>query len=539
MGVKSEMMVISRWRVNGRGALMLGFLFLGLFALSAAPTFLWSDSSKLALYVHDRVLGGTGFEKHFMHTWFGLLFSYLPVGFAYSQNLLSAFFGALTVVGWYAVLRGYGIERVPAGLTAASVGVSHLFWLYSSINETYTMVTFFMVAVWWCIQRWTETGGIRWLFIAATLSGMGFANHGMFLLFLPAFFMMMANKSRFRASLREWTGRLAILVTGFMLGAFPIFIIPLIQSEGLRVIFEGLMKTISEHTQYYMGGIRKFIREVTRFPFYLAYQYPGVGFFILIGGVVHGWRSLNRWHRYAVSWLVVVPMGFALRYFLQRQFAMLIPVFLVLSLFLAYGIRVLLDRYRHNQWAPLVLGVLLVGLPPFIYAATYQVARHLDIPLPIRRLPYRDTYRYFLFPPKWMERGAEHYVNDAFRQARRNAVILSDFNPGMALLYAQKVRGDRPDLTLDIRIDTWIHRYGDPAPAIIRYLKTQVIDRGRTVYLADRWPAYYRPSVIRRCFKLIQTGGPLWEVVPKQSGNAGPCLNKLLEMLNQKAVTDE
>ena len=534
------MKFISGWRVNDRGPFILGSLFFGFFALSTAPTFLWSDSAKLALYVHDRVLGGTGFEKHFMHTWFGLLFSYLPVGFASSQNLMSAFFGALTVAGWYVVLRGYEIERIPAGLTAASVGVSHLFWLYSSINETYTMVTFFMVGVWWCMQRWIKTCRNRWLFFAATLSGMGFAVHGMFLLFLPAFFMMMASSGRnFRAPWPKWLGRLVILIAGFILGAFPIFIYPFFQNETLWMIIEGLLRTTSEHTRYYMGGMRKFLREILRFPLYLAYQYPGIGFFILVGGVIHGWRSLNRWHRYAISWLIVVPMGFALRYFMQRQFAMLIPVFLVLSFFLAHGIRVFLSRWRHYRRAALVLGMLLVGLPPFMYATTYQIARQLHIAFRIRRLPYRDTYRYFLFPPKWMERGAERYVLDAFRQAKKGAVILADFNPGVALLYAQKVRGFRPDLTVDIRIDTWIHRYGDPGPAIIRYLKERIIDEGRTVYLADRWPAYYRPDMIEQCFKLIQTGGPLWEVIPKRPENTGTCLHRRVEKFKQQAMTDE
>ena len=85
----------SAWNLHERLTSSIVFLAaLVLYILTLAPSYVWGDSTKLLFYVLEKefVGLGTGFGTHPFHNVLGYVFSYLPVSFAYSQNLLSAFF---------------------------------------------------------------------------------------------------------------------------------------------------------------------------------------------------------------------------------------------------------------------------------------------------------------------------------------------------------------------------------------------------------------------------------------------------------------
>ena len=67
---------------------------LALYIVTLAPSYVWGDSTKLLFYVLEKkfVGLGAGFGTHPLHNVLGYAFSLLPLPFAYSQNLLSAFF---------------------------------------------------------------------------------------------------------------------------------------------------------------------------------------------------------------------------------------------------------------------------------------------------------------------------------------------------------------------------------------------------------------------------------------------------------------
>ncbi|MEW6456584.1 MAG: DUF2723 domain-containing protein [Acidobacteriota bacterium] len=123
---------------------ILTFLF---YLKTLAPTFLWSDSSKLCLFVKNKEIFSFSHGIHPAHTILGILFSYLPFDLAYSQNLMSAFFSSFALALFYLLCRELiGSPRV-AFITSLTLSVSHTFWLYSVINETYSLLIFSLTLI--------------------------------------------------------------------------------------------------------------------------------------------------------------------------------------------------------------------------------------------------------------------------------------------------------------------------------------------------------------------------------------------------------
>jgi hypothetical protein len=484
---------------------------LALYLFTLAPTYLWSDSAKLALFVHERQFAASGFEAHAMHAVLGYLFSLLPLSLAASQNLMSAVFAAGAVFLAFCILRtgvggpGSSVPAPAAFLASGSLAVSHLFWHYAVINESYAPLTFFLASGLFLAQKWRGSREPKWLFLLALSSGMGFSMHGMTALFAPGLLVLLWNDEfgRFAAS---WRALVAAAL--FFVGAAPSFLLPLFGGASAAEVIGAFTGSLSGHYKMYSLGLGHWIKQLALHPFYLLYQFPTAGLPLAVWGLKGTWRS--RFSA-ATALLWAATVLFAAKYFLQRQFAMLIPSFFIVSLWLGVG----LGRYwRPGEWRKwAVLFLLLCVAPPFFYHGVYRLCRargfHLSF---VRTLPCRDTERYFLVPGKGRETGARDYAESCFRQAAPNSVILCDFNPGMALVYAQEVLGARKDVEIVMAVDDWVHKSPDPGEEVLKYLRRRVKEEKRTVYLADVWEAYYFASRVRREFTLDPEGGSLWRV---------------------------
>jgi|GEM_PF-949225 len=518
--MKEEKLALSLLKeLHRRPGLLLGLFAFTVYLLTLAPSYLWSDSAKLAIYVYERNFVGVGYEFHPLHTLLGYVFSLLPLPLAYSQNVMSAFFAAGTLYFLFIMLRTETGDPVAAALACSALAVSQLFWLYAVINETYSLVTFFLVLILFLSLKWAREKRAYLLYLIAFLFGMGFANHAMTALFLPGTVLLLWDKKLPRLNLRLFF-KMTLAVISFLMGASPVFLLPLFEGMTLSALLSELMETTHGHYGTFMQGFSKLIREILRYPLYLLYQFPTIGVWIggygFIGSVRDKFRLILSTF---TIWLAVLL--FACQYFLQRQFAMLIPSFVIFSIWIGLGISLLGQRYpaRRTLRTVGILFVLLCMLPPWIYYGTYRLAETIQLDLSfVRKLPYRNTYRYYLFPPKNLETGAEEYVEDSFKQAREGAIVLTDFNPGAALLYGQKVLGRRKDLRILVMVDDWVHHGGNSPQGILGFLRTKVGEKDRPIYLSDNWEEYYHASVLEKEFILKQEGGPLWEVLKKEDG---------------------
>jgi hypothetical protein len=147
------------------------------YALTLAPTVVWGDSAAISLAsLHGSVRLGTAGD-HPLFILVAHFFTLFPGDPARNVNFASAMFGALTVALVYRCARQLTAGRLPAVIGAASLCVSHAFWLHSVIAEVYTANAFFLTATLTLLLDWHQRRQGRWLAAAGTVFVVGLTNH--------------------------------------------------------------------------------------------------------------------------------------------------------------------------------------------------------------------------------------------------------------------------------------------------------------------------------------------------------------------------
>jgi len=110
---------------------------------------------------------------------------------AYVINLMSAFFGILTVGLLYAII--YHFIRIP--FLSASVALlfawGQTFWSQAIIAEVYTLHTFMVALILFLFTLWLERKAISTLYLIPFFIGLACTNHQLAILVLPAFIYML------------------------------------------------------------------------------------------------------------------------------------------------------------------------------------------------------------------------------------------------------------------------------------------------------------------------------------------------------------
>ena len=478
----------------------MGFLLLVLFSvlywITLAPTVLWGDSAKLSVYVKEMYFASDPVGNHMLHTLFGKLFSFLPVGdFAYRQNLMSACFGIATLVVFYSVMGELLRDRMAAFLALLCLGISHTFWLVSVINESYSLFTFLFVSGLFLWFRWEKTGRSRYLYLHFFLMGLSFLNNllGGFT-FLMTFLLLVSSPQGRRWS-ASWKGIFGFLL--FLVALSPIAVLSVTQTAVKPGVYAWFLRP------------KGLLHELIFYPAYLFYQFPLFGF---IAGFI-GLKVLFRERRqlfWSLSILFVLDIMFASTYMRQRRFFLFLPSYLAFTVWIGFGIREMSSRLRHSP--VLLRGSVVCGtilLPILIYLGLPPLAErfHLDL-VRGRQLAFRDNNRFYLNPVKRDEFGPRDYGLKALEVAKPNSLIIGDFTPAMVLLYYQVVEGQRPDVSIETKIDQYVR---SPQKREELYATISKELKKRPVYIADNEESYYRVRELKRRFDVVPWG-PLWEI---------------------------
>jgi len=72
----------------------------------------------------------------------------------------------------------------------------------------------------------------------------------------------------------------------------------------------------------------------------------------------------------------------------------------------------------------------------------------MEFNLGIRKIPFRNTYTYFIFPSKRNYTGTIKYVTEISKIAEKDSIIVTDSTIGNAIKAAQLVYGIRKDLLI-------------------------------------------------------------------------------------------
>ncbi len=469
-------------------------LYLG----TLAPTFLWSDSAKLAIFVQEYDFYGFGHGYHPLHTILGILFAKLPFELAYTQNLMSAFFAAAALFILFYLQRELGLSPKISLLGCILLSLSHSFWLYSVINETYSINAFFIILILFLAVKFRKTRKQVFFCLTYLFSGLALYNHTISILLVPTTIILTFFQNRLQFK------KILLALFFFLAGLSPLFLVPLLKL-GFTRFSQAIFSDTSGHFLTFFE-LKKTIKETSKFPFYLLYQFPS---FAALAGIIGFKKLLKKDPCLTISLLVffLINTFFAFTYFLQRQFALLIPSYLVFSIWIMIGLNhpYLEERVRSKKIFGLFLYLSIVVMPLATYYAFPTVYKNSALKIiNIRQLPYRDSIRYFFLPDKRWEYSAQTYVREVFDRADKSAVIITDFNPGMALIYCQKIFGQRPDITIPDFIDPIIHSSPDPVRDLTRIVEKYI--HSRPLYLSDRYEPYYYVRQLGQFYRLAAVG---------------------------------
>ena len=200
---------------------------------------------------------------------------------------------------------------------------------------------------------------------------------------------------------------------------------------------------------------------------------------------------------------------FACRYTIVDRFAFFLPFYCIVAMLIGLGAHEFVNWGSPHR--PLLGGAsptLLLAfavLPVAVYAVAPGLAQRMRLSLGTRQdIPYRNDYEYFLRPWRTGYTGAERFAREALEGVEPNAVICADTTTVAPLLYAQEVKGLRPD----VKIVTGVAR-SPGAPRVEEQTLGSLLEQ-RPVYTVSRQPGYC-PAFILDKYQLAEAG-VLWRI---------------------------
>lgn len=344
-------------------ALVLGFFVL--YALTAQRGIGWGDSAEFQDWVlnwTDWICGPHFSNAHPLYVWLCRRVASTP----FQVTLVSSFFGALAVGGFYLCSRRFSLALV--------FGLSHMLWWNSCLAEVQTMSLAFTAFETALFLRFLRTNGVGTFAALALLGGVHLEVHNFALLSAPVF--AAAFFVRFRGRRLLWAIPFAALGA---LGASG-----WLYAAATRGLSDVLFGAYGEK----VAGFCPTNLTLTAFNFALA----GLSLFT---PVVIGWwtrkdataDSASRETGWMLALLTVNAL-FWVRYFVPDQATFMLP-----TLFFAFQ---LVSRASLRRDRVLALMAMQLVLPLFFY----QVLIQLPVPDWKTRHEGRKDAAYFALPWK-------------------------------------------------------------------------------------------------------------------------------------------
>ncbi len=427
-------------------AALVGLLCGALYLRTLAPTAMWYDMAEMAAAAyHLGIIHHTGYP---LYALLGKLFTFLPVGdIAYRVNLMSAVFATGTVVVVFFIVWDVTGRRLAASLAALTLGVSSTLWANATLAESYALNAFLVALISYLLLTWQRRGRpgtLRWAFYVL---GLGMGNHHLIQFFAPAMLVYWGAVHWDRQRRLPW--RELLPLAGLFLAGFAINLyLPLRSLQKptmmwadasdwrtfLKMITVGMQSSSvlqAPTANVVVARIR--LKTAVLFP---LYEFTAVGLALALWGAVRLWQENRPFLLYALVGSVLT-MGMILIYGIHNIFQYFLPIYVLMAIWLGVGCAALIGWVE--RWAarpvrgagpisvasvPLLLGLLLLGLP------TYLVARDFSV------LDRSQDY------------SAYDYARYLALRLEPNAHVLADFWAWAPLAYYQTIGGWRPDVEL-------------------------------------------------------------------------------------------
>ncbi len=355
-----------------------------------APTVYGLDSAELTLGAY--ALGLVHSPGYPLYLLIGHLFSLLPVGdIGYRLNLMSAFFGALTIALLYQLLLHLTRRSLVSLSASLLLAYSFFFWSPSLMAEVYSLHVFLMAALMLILVTWQQRQDGRWLYLFAFLFGLGLGNHPSMLLLLPGFlYWLLAHGRRPSLRARQLPGMLVLFVLGLSVYLYlPLRYAAQARAAGAMQIQAGswqeIVNTISGRAFWglvfaYRGP--EIWAQVADYLYCLWGNFLGVG---LLFGLVGCVAAFRRWRHLTIALALIFLANavFFIGYGAADKRIMFLPTYLVWAVWIGLGYDRFADRADSlaqeasglERW-PRAVQVLFPGLALVALIVNFQ---HADL----------------------------------------------------------------------------------------------------------------------------------------------------------------
>ncbi len=417
-------------------AFVLSTLTLMVYAFTAAPGVALADAGDFLNGV--LTLGIVHPPGYPLYTVLGHLFSLLPFGeSAYRVNLFSALWGSLCLGVVFLILRILSIERIHAVFASLFLGFTTVFWSKTGVAEVYSFNGFLIACIVLGILSYNRDKKKNQLYLVFLTTGLALSNHYPLVILSGLGLVFLLDRN----DLRTGDFFKGLLFLGLGLTPYLYLFIqasnPELQySFGKPSTFGMVLDHIArKHYAIDYGGTvwDKFPLAFTFLKaIFTNFLFAGV---FLVCGITFSF--LDRWpYRYpfliaalgpslGVIALLTFPNEAQYRGMMAEYW---LPSFLFLSVFLAFGLKTLMNRYIRQKWLhlPIFLAILV-----FQMALNFSGASHHN------------------------DRLADIWGRELLNSLPRNAKLIFCGQGTFPLYYLQLIENVRPDVKMYDRNSFW------------------------------------------------------------------------------------
>jgi len=488
--------------------MIVSFIF---YYFTLAPSVIWGDSAKLSILSNKMYLDFMP-GSHSLHNLIGYYWGLLPFNdYAYGQNMLSAVFSSITVGIIYIIVFKLTKSILSSIVSSLVITVSHTFWLFSVINESYSLLFLILCLTLLEAIIWNEKRYNIHIFMVFLLLALGICNHYLTTIFLPTFIIYFIIQNP--KLLRNYLFYICVICGSLMGGSLLLYI--LFQKNKLPFIHVPLNTLLNEILDYQLKtfyvGPEKITSEIIMYPAYLFYQFPGIG--ILIG--LHGFYRVFLFNKNIFILFFTIFLSiilFSLGYQYQRQFILLSISYIIFSIWIGIGFTYSINLIKlvfNIRYIHYCIVILLFVTPIFLY---YSIPSILSIynysPINIRTIPYRDNIKFYYLPDKSQNYEALKYGSDIFNIVDKHSIIIGDFTVLMVLEYLQTFENMGRGVEL---------KYVDSNSRTSKRI-VQLIENGKNVYICDidDYRGMYDIENLNLLYKFMNLG-PIYKIEPLNS----------------------
>ena len=413
-------------------AIVLGTLTFVVYAFTAAPGVTLQDSGDFLMGV--LTLGIVHPPGYPLYIVLGHLFSLIPIGDpTFRVNLFSALWGSLCLGVVFLILRVLSIERLHAVFATLFLGFTAVFWSKTGVAEVYSFNGFLIACTVFWILSYNRDKKKSQLYLVFLTTGLALSNHYPLVILTGVGLVFLLDRSHLH---------LNDIVKGLMflgLGLSPYLYLfiqaldPEVQYNFGKLTDFGMVWDHILRKNYaidYAGTAWDkvvlafiFLKELfTNFLFSIVLLFLGLAF-----------TFIEKWkYRYPFLIAALTPsIGLIAiltfpsdeeRKSLIADFSL--PSFVILSVFLALGLKQFMNRFVTNRMVQVsVLLILLVTQVGFNYS--------------------RSTYD--------KEQLAEIWGAELLNSLKPDAVLVLCYREALPIYYLQLIKGIRKDVTLHDR----------------------------------------------------------------------------------------